>query len=82
VETTHDAAIVRIADHGEGIAAEEQERIFYRLYRIDKSRSQEVAGTGLGLAIAKHLVLLHHGTIDIESERGKGTTFAVRLPRR
>jgi two-component system, OmpR family, phosphate regulon sensor histidine kinase PhoR len=81
VEPTHDAAIVRIADHGEGIAAEDRERIFYRLYRVDKSRSQEVAGTGLGLAIAKHLVLLHHGAIDVESERGKGTTFAVRLPR-
>ena len=81
IETTYDAAIIKIADHGEGIAAEERERIFYRLYRVDKSRSQEVAGTGLGLAIAKHLVLLHNGTIDVESERGKGTTFAVRLPR-
>jgi two-component system, OmpR family, phosphate regulon sensor histidine kinase PhoR len=82
IESTPDAALVTITDHGEGIAAEDRDRIFYRLYRVDKSRSQEVAGTGLGLAIAKHLVLLHGGAIDVESERGKGTTFAVRLPRK
>ena len=66
------AGVVRITDHGEGIPAEEQERIFRRFYRVDKSRSQEIAGTGLGLAITKHLVLLHNGTIDVESEPGKG----------
>ena len=73
---------VRIADHGEGIAPEERERIFRRLYRVDRSRSQDVAGSGLGLAIAKHLVLLHHGSIDVESEAGRGATFIVRLPAR
>jgi len=73
--------IVRITDHGEGLSAEEKERIFRRFYRVDKSRSQEVAGSGLGLAITKHLVLLHNGTIDVESELGKGATFIVRLPR-
>jgi signal transduction histidine kinase len=81
VAGTRDAVVVRITDHGEGIDAEEQERIFHRFYRVDKSRSQEVAGTGLGLAIAKHLVLLHGGAIDVASERGKGATFSVRLPR-
>ena len=74
-------AVVSITDHGEGIAADEHERIFRRLYRVDKSRSQETAGSGLGLAIAKHLVLLHNGSIDVESEPGKGATFVVRLPR-
>jgi len=75
-----DSAVVRITDHGEGLSPEEKERIFRRFYRVDKSRSQEIAGTGLGLAITKHLVLLHNGTIDVESELGKGATFIVRLP--
>jgi len=73
-------AVFRITDHGEGIAPEERERIFRRFYRIDKSRSQEIAGTGLGLAITKHLVLLHRGTIDVESELGRGATFVLTLP--
>ena len=80
IRSSNDRAIVRITDHGEGIAPEEKERIFRRFYRIDKSRSQDIAGTGLGLAITKHLVLLHRGTIDVESEPGKGATFIVSLP--
>jgi two-component system phosphate regulon sensor histidine kinase PhoR len=76
-----EAATIRITDHGEGIPPSERERIFRRLYRVDKSRSQDVAGTGLGLAIAKHIVLLHRGTIEVESEPGRGATFVVRLPR-
>jgi PAS domain S-box-containing protein len=76
-----DAGRVRITDHGEGIQREEMEHIFRRFYRVDKSRSQEIAGTGLGLAIAKHLLRLHHGTIDVESEPGKGATFIVSLPK-
>jgi two-component system phosphate regulon sensor histidine kinase PhoR len=76
-----DAAAVRITDHGEGIAPAEKDRIFRRFYRIDKSRSQAVGGTGLGLAIAKHLVLLHRGSIEVESEPGKGATFVVTLPK-
>jgi signal transduction histidine kinase len=74
--------IVRITDHGEGIPPQDRERIFRRFYRVDKSRSQEIAGTGLGLAITKHLVLLHRGAIDVESAPGEGATFVVRLPRR
>jgi two-component system phosphate regulon sensor histidine kinase PhoR len=80
VRNEGDFAVVRITDHGEGLSPEEKERIFRRFYRVDKSRSQEIAGTGLGLAITKHLVLLHNGTIDVESELGKGATFIVRLP--
>jgi two-component system phosphate regulon sensor histidine kinase PhoR len=76
-----DAAAIRITDHGEGISPSERERIFRRFYRVDKSRSQAVAGTGLGLAIAKHLVLLHRGSIEVESEPGKGATFVVTLPK-
>jgi signal transduction histidine kinase len=72
---------VRITDHGEGIAPGEKQHIFRRFYRIDKSRSQEIAGSGLGLAITKHLIVLHHGTIDVESQPGRGATFIVSLPK-
>lgn len=74
-------SIVRVTDFGEGIPEGEQQRIFNRFYRMDKSRSQNVPGSGLGLAITKHLILLHGGTISVTSEVGKGTTFEVRLPR-
>lgn len=70
----------RVIDYGDGIPAEEQERIFNRLYRIDRSRSQEMRGTGLGLAITRHLVELHGGRITVRSQPGRGATFEVRLP--
>jgi signal transduction histidine kinase len=76
-----DAGVVRITDHGDGIPESERSKIFRRFYRIDKSRSQEIPGSGLGLAITKHLILQHGGSIDVESERGKGATFIVRLPK-
>jgi len=81
VADLRDAAAIRITDHGEGILPSERDRIFRRLYRVDKSRSQDVTGTGLGLAIAKHIVLLHRGTIEVEGEVGRGATFVVTLPR-
>jgi len=76
-----DAVEVRVRDEGEGIPRSEREKIFRRFYRIDKSRSQDIPGSGLGLAITKHLVLQQRGSIDVESEPGKGATFIVRLPR-
>ena len=67
-------------DTGIGIPEEEQERIFERFYRVDKSHSKEVGGTGLGLAIVKHIVQLYGGTLTLESAVGKGSTFTVTLP--
>lgn len=75
------SAVVRVVDEGVGIASSEHTRIFRRFYRVDKSRSRDVPGSGLGLAITKHLVVLHGGTISVESEPGKGATFEVRLPK-
>lgn len=75
-----DAAVVRITDHGEGIAPEERDRVFRRFYRVDKSRSQDIAGAGLGLAITKHLVQRMGGSITVTSEVGGGSTFEVSLP--
>jgi len=81
VRDESNAVVVRVVDQGVGIPASEQTKIFHRFYRIDKSRSRDVPGSGLGLAITKHLVLLHGGTIAVESELGKGATFEVRLPK-
>jgi len=76
-----ESAIVRVIDHGEGIPVEDQQRIFHRFYRMDKSRSQDVQGMGLGLAIVKHLVLLHGGSVRVRSQIGKGATFEVVFPK-
>ena len=74
-------AILQVADTGVGIPEESRERIFERFYRVDKSRSKAVGGTGLGLSIVKHAVMLHRGTIHVDSTLGKGTTITVTLPK-
>ncbi len=73
---------ITVRDTGIGIEEEHLTRIFERLYRVDKSRSQEVGGTGLGLAIVKHLVLSHNGDISVQSTPGEGSEFRIRLPRK
>ena len=73
-------AYVAVVDEGPGIPRSEQEKIFQRFYQVDRSRSKTRPGTGLGLAIVKHLVQLHGGRVEVESELGQGSTFRVRLP--
>ena len=72
--------VLTVRDTGIGIPSEEQDRIFERFYRVDKSRSKEAGGTGLGLSIVKHAVLIHHGTIRLSSSPGKGAEFVVSIP--
>lgn len=72
-------ALLEVEDDGVGIPKEDQARIFERFYRVDKARSRAVGGTGLGLSIVKHLVHALHGTIELMSEPGRGSTFRVQL---
>ena len=71
---------IQVIDSGPGIPAEHMARLTERFYRVDAARSRELEGTGLGLAIVKHIVNRHRGTLDIDSEEGRGSTFLVRLP--
>jgi len=82
VEKDHEEIQFAIEDNGIGIPREDIPRIFERFYRVDKGRSQELGGTGLGLSIVKHLVQAHGGTVWVESQFGKGSTFYFTLPRR
>ncbi len=72
---------VTVRDTGEGIAPEEQDRIFERFYRGEKSRARDGAGAGLGLTIARGIVHAHGGRIWLESKPGQGTAFFFTLPR-
>lgn len=80
VKREDDSLVLTVADTGIGIAREDQERIFERFYRVDKSHSKETGGTGLGLSIVKHAALLHHGKIQLESTPGAGTRIEIRFP--
>jgi len=80
LERDNGNVIVKIKDTGIGIPKEEQENIFKRFYRADKSRSRETGGVGLGLSIVQWIAQAHHGRIEVESESGRGSTFKVSLP--
>ena len=69
-----------VSDMGIGIPKDQQDRIFERFYRVDKSHSKDVGGTGLGLSIVKHAALLHNATVTVDSTPGAGTTFTVFFP--
>ena len=81
VRPVRDKVIVCVQDTGIGISPENQEHVFERFYRVDKSRSKATGGTGLGLAIVKHIAVKHNAQITLESELGRGTTISVTFDR-
>lgn len=82
VKNNAENIVLSVRDTGIGIPKEQQERIFERFYRVDKSHSKEVGGTGLGLSIVKHAAKLHDAKITLESEVGKGTEITVIFPKK
>ncbi|AFA47071.1 sensor histidine kinase [Acetobacterium woodii] len=78
LETVEKEIVIQISDNGDGIAVEDQGKIFDRFYKADQSRS--TPGTGLGLTISQRIISLHGGTVTVTSKLGAGSTFFVRLP--
>ena len=70
-----------VRDNGIGISPRNQEHIFERFFRVDTARTPRDGGSGLGLSIAKSLVDLHAGTIEIDSDIGRGASFEITFPR-
>lgn len=80
VHTEDGQARLEVRDTGIGIPSEALPHVFERFYRADPSRSREVDGVGLGLSLVRWIVEEHHGTVQVESQPGRGTCFTVRLP--
>ncbi|MBN2123319.1 MAG: ATP-binding protein, partial [Deltaproteobacteria bacterium] len=79
-EKRDEEILIRVRDHGCGIEKRHLDRLFERFYRVDKARSRKLGGTGLGLAIVKHIMQAHGGSVSVESQPGKGSTFTLRFP--
>ena len=77
-----DQAVICIADTGQGINEQDQQRIFERFYKADQSRARTAGGSGLGLSIAYKITEMHTGSISVSSKVGEGTVFTVMLPLR
>ncbi len=80
LDCDHQFFTVEIKDTGIGIPEEAKEHIFERFYRVDKSHSREIGGTGLGLSIARNIIIMHRGTVSVESTPDEGSVFTVRVP--
>ena len=70
--------MISVSDTGVGVAPDERSRIFERFYKADQSRAS--GGSGLGLAVVKHAAEAHGGSVGVESELGRGSTFTIALP--
>ncbi len=79
IQKNKDKVVLEVADTGIGIPLEDQERIFERFYRVDKSHSKNISGTGLGLSIVKHIAAYHKAALSLESQVGKGTTIRIEF---
>ena len=79
IEKENDIVKLTVSDTGLGIPFDEQNRVFERFYRVDKSHSKEIGGTGLGLSIVKHGAMYHNATIDLLSKEEKGTSITINF---
>jgi signal transduction histidine kinase len=80
LDADHQYFTVEVSDSGIGIPHDDIQHIYERFYRVDKSHSREIGGTGLGLAITRSAILMHRGSINVNSEEGVGTVFVVKIP--
>ena len=80
LDADHQFFTLTVSDSGVGIPPESLDHIYERFYRVDKSRSREIGGTGLGLSITRNAVLMHRGSITVESTPEEGSTFVVKIP--
>jgi signal transduction histidine kinase len=80
LDADHQYFTVEVSDSGIGIPHDDIQHIYERFYRVDKSHSREIGGTGLGLAITRSAILMHRGSINVNSEEGVGTVFIVKIP--
>ncbi|MBD3179769.1 MAG: PAS domain-containing protein [Candidatus Latescibacteria bacterium] len=80
VTEEEDSVYIDVIDRGRGIGEKHLPRIFERFYRVDRARSRREGGTGLGLAIVKHIAQVHGGSVEVESELGKGSRFRIIIP--
>lgn len=80
LDADHQNVFITVADTGIGIPEQEVNRIFERFYRVDKTRDRETGGTGLGLSITHATIMMHKGSIKVNSKEEEGTTILVRIP--
>lgn len=80
IDSDHMNAVIVVSDTGIGIEEQHFNKLFQRFYRVDKARDREAGGSGLGLSIVRQIIMLHKGTISVESTLGEGTSFCVKLP--
>ncbi|MEM9895002.1 MAG: two-component regulator propeller domain-containing protein [Bacteroidota bacterium] len=81
LSSTNEGLIITVGDTGKGISKEYQDKIFNRFFQIQGSESSKVVGSGIGLSLSYRIVKLHHGTIEVSSKSGQGTTFIVTIPK-
>jgi signal transduction histidine kinase len=80
VSDHEDQVVIDVTDNGIGISPQEKQRIFEAFFRVGEEHRAGASGAGLGLAIVRDLVERHKGTISVESDKGKGSTFSIHLP--
>jgi signal transduction histidine kinase len=80
VRQTDDKVVFEVEDNGLGIPKAAQAKLFQRFYRVKMKGTEDIEGTGLGLSLVKAIVEQHQGTIEVDSEEGRGSVFRVQLP--